>query len=294
MNEDRLAEWIGIGIRDILDRPGNLQLFGDTSKGVFFKHPSGRIIFLSRESARGPLTINLADHALPSIPDNSTATLTSDALTIQQEIRVNLRGVRVWEPTPTVVNTPSKVSLEIIRALRLRAVLEHKTESLLNRLSLLPGDPDLSSSADAVLVKRFQPVYKNLGVGSIEQQLDSLMQVIGYGRGLTPGGDDVLAGIFLGLTRYKMQTNALPSVEALRESIIPFAYQYTTQVSANILEYAIQGQADERIIAGLDAFLAPSIKIADIERNLFKWGNTSGLDTLAGLVVLAKSVGLLQ
>jgi hypothetical protein len=293
MVDKRQVLWIGEGVQDIRNQPGPLQIFGDTSKGIFFKHPSKRILFVSRETARGPLTIVLAAPGQIYVRDDAQAELTAEGILIDQELEISFEGTRIWQPAQFPQPGVGSVQSMTIRAIRLRSLLEGKQESLLNRLPLFPEDPDLSTTTDTSLYERFQPLMDEFGKAPQEKQIEVFGKVIGFGRGLTPGGDDFLCGMILGMVRYGIHQDTLPDVDELQRVLVKIAYQSTTLISANILDFAFRGQSDERIITGLDEILSPNPKLALIESSLFEWGNTSGLDTLAGLVFLLKTAGKL-
>jgi len=171
MKEIRQAEWIGEGVQDILNQPGQLQIFGDTSKGIFFKHSSQRILFLSRESARGPLTIVLGQPGHIQIRDNAEAELVSDGILIDKELEISLADARIWKPPSYLQPTSNPVQSMVIRAIRLRSLLESKQESLLNKIPLLQDDPALSISLDESIYNRFQPLVEEFEFAPSARQI---------------------------------------------------------------------------------------------------------------------------
>lgn len=291
MNNILHADWIGVGVEELRQIPGELQIIGDTSKGIFFRHPSKRVIFLSREKFCGPLSITLSQPNHMILGDDARADMTSDRIRVSQEFDIDFQSARIWNPPGWDASHSERIDPLVIRAIRLMSLTANKTENLLNRLPLLDGDADLSDSSEKPLVERFQPILNDFGKAPIEQQVSQLERVIGYGRGLTPSGDDFLCGIVLGMVRYRLASPAIPGIELLRAHLLPAAYEKTTLVSANIMEFSFRGQTDERIIEGLDEILTRNPSINKLESSLMGWGNTSGLDTLAGLLVLLKAIG---
>ncbi len=81
MNKIIHADWIGVGVEELRQTPGELQIAGDTSKGIFFRHPSKRVVFLSREKYCGPLTITLSNSSHMVLGDDARADITSDRIT---------------------------------------------------------------------------------------------------------------------------------------------------------------------------------------------------------------------
>ena len=58
----------------------------------------------------------------------------------------------------------------------------------------------------------------------------------------------------------------------------------TTHLSANLIECAIQGQADQRLMNALDGLMTTENALAWID-GLLTWGNSSGMDALAGMIL---------
>ena len=62
------------------------------------------------------------------------------------------------------------------------------------------------------------------------------------------------------------------------------AYQQTTTISANLIECATIGEADQRLIAALDCLMTQEPCTVEIIGDLLNWGHTSGVDTLLGML----------
>ena len=112
-----------------------------------------------------------------------------------------------------------------------------------------------------------------------------LTPLLGHGRGLTPSGDDFILGVLLLLSRY---TAARPSQDFA--PLIEAAYQKTTTVSANLLEAAARGLADERLIEVLEALMSAPGHGEESITALLGWGSSSGVDALAGMLTALHAV----
>ena len=104
--------------------------------------------------------------------------------------------------------------------------------------------------------------------------------LVGLGEGLTPSGDDFLAGFEAAL-----RTLASPDAGFLQDAIIDRA-ERTTTVSGTLLAHAAKGEFAERVheligalFDGDDASIAGSIDRA------VAWGASSGTDCLFGVLV---------
>jgi hypothetical protein len=114
---------------------------------------------------------------------------------------------------------------------------------------------------------------------------DRLIGLLGQGRGLTPSGDDVVIGALLMLTR-SQRVNSLAGKENLLKQVVETAYQRTTTISANLVECALNGQGDERLIVVVDGILAGSASIDECVSCVLEWGSSSGIDALAGMAIV--------
>jgi hypothetical protein len=106
------------------------------------------------------------------------------------------------------------------------------------------------------------------------------------GSGLTPSGDDLVAGCILALARWGSWLFPGLPVAAHAPQLLPLAYQTTTTLSANLIECACQGQADERLLLALDGILCAASPPSACAAALSAWGNTSGRDALTGMALV--------
>jgi hypothetical protein len=104
--------------------------------------------------------------------------------------------------------------------------------------------------------------------------------LIGLGPGLTPSGDDLLAGIEVAL--HALGAPAAGFIGGALEDVD----DRTTAVAATLLRHAASGEFAERFHATLAAFLAEDDAAlpAAIDRAV-AWGATSGTDSLLGMLV---------
>lgn len=112
----------------------------------------------------------------------------------------------------------------------------------------------------------------------------------GVGVGLTPSGDDVLAGVLLALWAalgaYHAGERAL-LIEAICEAAVP----RTTRLSRAFLEAASRGEVDVRWHRLLDALSGASdSRLDEAVHDVLAFGATSGLDMLGGFVSAFKAV----
>ncbi|MBX2882418.1 MAG: DUF2877 domain-containing protein [Granulosicoccus sp.] len=117
--------------------------------------------------------------------------------------------------------------------------------------------------------------------------VDPLLKLAGAGRGMTPAGDDALAGIFIALhllSRYKL-------IAALRECALPEITNRTHPVSSALLDEALSGRTDEsvhRLLLNMS-----HSQLATVQQSatlLTGMGQTSGWDFLVGMLVVFSAI----
>src|SRR5260370_13795935 len=89
---------------------------------------------------------------------------------------------------------------------------------------------------------RLLPVWASTASGHDAYAAASLL--VGSGPGLTPSGDDVLAGFLVGAAAFGLD------VAALREAVADLAPGRTTALSAALLWHAVRGECIDEVAAG--------------------------------------------
>jgi hypothetical protein len=262
-------------------------LFGVTSRGLFLHVPPNRVVFLSPEPFRGPLTVNVP--ALPrlDLQPGDKAQVERGVVrfnAVMGEVHTGQAAAWLVEPQRGI---PPKAGWQA-RLLELaRRVLAEKSghglTALLADLVGLEHIPGSLPGGDEGLLAGARQAAHLLRHGQVQAAVVSLERFYGLGTGLTPSGDDLLLGLLLGLDR--LRDAALPGqmVSELASQLSGEAYGHTTLLSANLIECAAGGQADERLVAALDFLWGDASDIALAAEGLCAWGNSSGADSLAGM-----------
>lgn len=120
-------------------------------------------------------------------------------------------------------------------------------------------------------------------------------RLIGLGPGLTPAGDDVLAGLFAGSIALLPAVSDAPTsssprdVRAIGEAVADVARTATTTISAALLVHAARGEVAAPAAAVLHA-LTGNAAMAPALRRLFAVGASSGRDLALGLLAAGELV----
>lgn len=115
----------------------------------------------------------------------------------------------------------------------------------------------------------------------------SVRALIGLGSGLTPSGDDLLAGYVAGLwCSVRDKSERAQFIAVLGETIIRLSHK-TNDISRTYLYHAVRGQVGSRL-----ANLAESIcrgedpeRLLDLAEAAMRIGHSSGMDTVTGLLL---------
>lgn len=262
---------------------GEAQVIGVTSRGIFLALAQ-RVLFVSIEPWRGPLTINV---------DRSLVCLMGDRVRLSATrlifpaFEVDLSAAEVWQPSAPPITRTQVDQHEALKQLASQ-VLGRRAPAgfsvLLPHLLDLPEKPALSASEAARLARLIQ-LREASQRHDLDQAAALIESLLGLGRGLTPSGDDVTIGWLLAL---RMNSPSAKS-NALKR-VVELAYQRTTSISANLIECAANGEADERLINVLDHLASGTPGLEDCATGLLAWGESSGVDALIGMALALSAV----
>jgi hypothetical protein len=179
--------------------------------------------------------------------------------------RLRVRVRRWWDPTPVL----GPLSL---------ARLSHGGRALdaVTGPWGLSGHVTPQNLADACLA------------GDLAHAVDAAERIVGLGPGLTPSGDDALAGLLLAL---RLLGGAVPGggravwlADWLGAAVTANARDRTTSLAATLLHCAARGQASVEAAAVLRG-IAGQDPLLPAARRLLSTGHTSGADLAWGLLL---------
>jgi hypothetical protein len=234
----------------------------------------------------GPLNIVVTSSTTPfaGIGPGTRATLDGNRLLVGG-LTVDLGEATMWEPCPEWARLRARRAVIVPRVTLLRAIcVRHSpTGSLLKLLSdrLLndtPPTPVLSVAQKAAVT--LWDGWK----GHLDKLEAGAVGLAGLGGGLTPAGDDFLAGAMLGawLTH--------PTPRALCRALVKVAAPRTTLLSASFLQAAARGECSAPWHALLAAMgegpnSAVETRVTTAVQKIISHGATSGADSLAGFLL---------
>jgi hypothetical protein len=202
----------------------------------------------------GPLNALVADFRMPSLGER---------------VALDAAGARLWTPAPL-----SQGAAPNLRALQAAARGRAPREGL----GCLVVDAHNSLSGHA------QPALDAIERWLVGNALDDDAQaLIGLGPGLTPSGDDYLGGVLIALHQLDREKQARGLWRWLEPRLAR-----TSAISGAHLAAAAAGEAHEALHACLQALFSAVADWPRVLAELTNVGHTSGWDSLAGLVAVAK------
>jgi len=272
----------------LLSGTGPGTVLGITSRGWFLRVFNQRVVFLSRENYRGPLTVNVLGlpEAIPGIEPGTVVQIHEGWISFPGEgLELSIRQAKRWAAAPLLDQLPDHHEVTGRLTSVARQVFAARNPAglsgLLPHLVALSGEGGDSLGVLAA-VRQCQNALRNNQFSGVAASLHSLF---GLGTGLTPSGDDLILGLLLTTNRCQTWITDRSDLERMNQDVIRTARARTTSLSASLIECAAMGQADERLVGALDGILTGNSPIDACAQDLLSWGSTSGVDALAGMAV---------
>jgi hypothetical protein len=242
----------------------NASVLGASSHAVWL-HARGEVVVVStRDATRLPNSVEIAATSgaglLDSVADGASIVVGTGSLAFDSLV-VDL--VRWWDPRPALPRTTSD-DLGVATA------------------GLPCSVPGIDSG----------PLRSALAVTSPEDLVDASVTLLGQGPGLTPEGDDVLAGALAAVRTLGTALGARPALDMLDEAegtLVDAANSRTTTFSAALIRCALQGEVAAPA-GGLLRALAGRGDVDSNHRDLLRVGHTSGPALAVGIVLGAQSL----
>jgi Protein of unknown function (DUF2877) len=272
-----------LGVRSLIDGPRRpARVIAAFASAVYLElsteGPEPRVLALVTPAAvRLPNAVVVTPHqARPSYRQPQAAACiasaaeTGDACVGEGSVqagRVRVPVRRWWDPSPVL----GPLS---------HARLEQGCVALENICAASPRRPGLAGHpAPAALAA-------SCAAGDLAGAVEAAESMVGLGPGLTPSGDDVLAGLLLALRllggAIRGGTRAVWLADWLSAAVTHDAGSRTTSLSATLLHCAARGQAAAEVATVLRAFAGQEPAAPAVTR-LLTAGQTSGADLAWGL-----------
>ena len=274
-------------VAGVYTRSGNFS-FGDflvTVSDVSQKNlPYGILCDLSEIDLQGILR------------SDDAAEIDSERLVVRErDFEISLRSASIWDPG---FYLPIKASDVPIIQQNIHQLIQHivhlnNPDGLvplfrfipnLMKPEAYPGDSPSQLSLTAYgALRSIITAIRNTNERSLNE---GCMQLVGLGIGLTPSGDDILAGLFatLIITSKVEYRNWLMEI---LEKLLPRIEGLTNEISINYLKAISQGYFPERVSSLISAMITAK-SFADVQpalQEMLEWGHTSGYEITLGMVI---------
>ena len=281
------ATAIGHFARQILHTHQNAEVVGTTKQGLFLQANEALTLYLSTESFRSPITINIRDvgEKFYFIQPKDQAELYTDRIIFpNNDVRILIRNPIPWKtPIPPKFRKLRKRQLISLYKQAKKIVDDHPYLSLLEMIiaDFPPPVEDLGG-----VEHRIETLSKATATGDISEIYKGIRKILGAGPGLTPLGDDILIGFLMAVKRTNRHVLWFGNQDYIGNKLVAVAAMNTTTLSWSLLKCAAAGSGDERWIRVLDYLIAGK-KVPNQDLSiLLEWGSSSGIGVLAGMLLV--------
>jgi hypothetical protein len=277
----RRTVWSGVassGLAAVLGAaPRSVTVLATFPRAVYLTHPGGVLALETTDGA--------------GLPNGVTVAVGSDRRPFEA-IRVGTTG----EVGGGAV-TADGVAVRVVRWRRARPVLRAVTPDAL-RAAVSSAEDHLAARVPALpadLRAAVRDVIGALATGEVAHAVELVRRgLLGRGPGLTPSGDDLLAGLLAGVASLGAAIGAAGGaltrrVDELAGALVAVAPEATTAISATLLDHAARGEVAVPAAQLLHALTGDGPVDEAIDR-LSTFGSSSGRDLAVGLLAAAELV----
>ena len=265
-------------VRPFVETSGTGRILASFDRSCYLETAEGQLVAaLAEPLGRGAFALTVrGTPPFATLHPEDTVTV-EPGLLVTGEIRIDLTQAALWDPAIPALAEPGDEGIAALRDfLRTNAPEEGLSRALF----------DTVDTGNSALLAQGRRALARLRVGLDGADAAALTEgaglLAGLGPGLTPSGDDVLAGILLALRVWPERAGPLgPRIASAL--LVGTAAPRTGRISRAYLWAARQGHAADswhdliRALPGPAGVAAPASRILET-------GETSGADMLAGFL----------
>jgi len=268
---------------------------GHTSNGIFLKLDGEKVLFLTNSVSLGPVNI-ITDQKLPDLWKQQSIInieFSKQKLLFEYPSQpLILKPYEIWtipNPPDYAISTDEQ-NKRLVQTGKQLLVIKNG-EGFSPFLSALQGK--ILTGIDSRLLDIWNAI---LGVKSALISLDELnflqnaKNMVGFGRGLTPSGDDFLSGLLFTLNWINNDLIPRLWLNKIQQQILEFSREKTNAVSFSLLYCATTGSADFRVQQLVEPLINEDVLFQDQAINIARWGNSSGLDLFIGIAIALQAL----
>jgi hypothetical protein len=272
------------GVREWLSsQPAPCRVLAVFARTCLLEAEDGNLLSLALpEVGDGPLNVVVAGQpgGAWQVAPGEVASLSRDRLRLEV-LEVVLDQACTWEPRPPwpALRVAWPGAQDHLIHLRLAAIHQAPEGSL---LTILSGGAGLEAAAQGQVLDTARAAAEALAAGWAGDGgalVRGARGLAGLGGGLTPAGDDFLAGFLL------CAWLAHPGPEALCQLVVDAAVPRSTDLSAAFLRAAGRGECSAAWHGLLSALVGDGlVSLPEAISGVLAHGHTSGADMLAGFL----------
>jgi hypothetical protein len=271
------------------DAPG-YSLWGVFKHGVIAISVENDVIYFTGINVHGPYNLWIPGFSeqVQNLKNGQKVLFETDEFIFPEaNLRVNTKTASPW---PAYKASQPGNPIEIRSAVQaiIHTTIESKMTSSEPFMSLAGHwgyqiSESIPSSTNGKLGKRVRELNDTLLTGDIINAQKAGFDCLGLGGGLTPAGDDFLAGILTMFFILRNQRDArAESLESFGNRIVSEASGRTNVISNAFIKAAQFGEVNDPLRPILDLLLGGKETPLDLLQRLANTGHTSGFDGLAG------------
>lgn len=267
---------------------------------------NGWMTLLTDEAAIGPMGLVIRAQnfrIMPLLPGMKLELGRGRLVIPEAGVSLALKDTPDWNPVFGEIRNPVGLTEQRERLLKLEAWIRRNgnlagianildTMELPGRSRKLRSDMELNAFGQFAL-ERVDEFSRALGTLDPERIREKARAIIGFGPGLTPSGDDFLAGVFASLIAFGPQLKLKRRlILSLIGGIADEAVGRTTRVSEEMLKHLASGRMTRRMTTVQEALLcSDGPDVGTVLTELGKMGETSGTDHSLGVLTAYRVLG---
>lgn len=267
-------------VRPFFETPGATgRVLASFERSAYVETEEGQLVAILAESlGRGAFALTVAGSPSFTALSPGDAILVEDRTLHLGELHVDLAAGASWDPTLPPLEGPAQEGMGALEE-HLRT---HAPDDGLPRVVFEPPEP-IESTLRTQARTALSHLQGALTRGDASGVTGAVAELAGLGPGLTPSGDDVLAGFLLALRLWPDAARLL-GARIVATLILGTAAPRTGRISRAYLWAARQGHASDAWHDLVRALSGSAEDATAAATRILQIGETSGADMLAGFL----------
>lgn len=298
------ASWVGTEVRRRLGSLGQSAAVHSAYRGaVNVVSPLGLISLVPRSAGRSPSSITLANNEgiFAETVAGDPVHFDGSTLEVAGRFVVPLRGCPVYDPPKMFARQPldPQAVSNNLRLTRQAIITRGRLTGMGFLMSVVDHpagfDGSILSGLNRAALRPAMTVLEAVATGDVPMARRATAELSGIGIGLTPAGDDFLAGVMVALVMGSWNGAASRSYTKLVRGMLKAVEGRTTILSQEQLIQSANGRGSESVTQAVEAvYTGTEGDVQSAIDALLQVGHTSGTDIATGIylgIAAAMSAG---